>query len=207
MFGVKGILIVVMLILLFGGAIYDMTTTAGRCGLSFTDPESNYSCDEFGITALNMFTTPDKNIERGVNGILSIRNLDNQTLSDIGIVRESQTVRFQHDVFLGLAGLIVLIGFFTWLGLTMSPSSNIDAGGKALAVLFAIVIVTSASIIGNFYDGGDSQAPGAIFGKLTPFPGLRSLIFNTDVLGEVVDESSILPGTLNTGDIINGTLP
>lgn len=201
-FGLKGIILLAAFILLFGGAFYDLTTTTTRCGLSITNPEMNYSCDDMVSTVGKTVIMPDQNIGKGVNGIVTMKNLDNETLSKLGVMYSSQKASFMNQIILGGVGLAVLFGILAYVFVKLSPASGIDAGSLFMS-LFAAFLVLSLIMVA--FD--DSPEPGifSVFGDRTPFKGVRTLIKYPDVFMDAVDETSLLPGTLTTGDILNGT--
>lgn len=198
MFGVKGILILVTLLMLFGGAVYDITTTAGRCALAVSQPQLGYDCDDLISTLGRTVISPDRNIRRGTEGIMVLRNLDNQTLSEIGVLRDAQISQFNMQIILGWAGFLVLFAFLAYVFIHAGPASSIDAGSLAIAIFAAFMIMAVASAI---FDDNPEHGAFAIFGERTPFKGIRLFLANPDVMSSVVDETSVLPGTLEVDDI------
>jgi len=201
-FGLKGIILLAAFLLLFGGAFYDLTTTAGRCGLSVTNPELDYSCDEMYTTVGKILVMPDRNVATGITGVKTMQNVSDETLTEIGVLRDTQSKQYQQLILLGLIGWIVLLGLFSYIFIKLSPASGIDAGSLAIAIFAAFLVMAAFSAI---CDDTPEHGHLAIFGERTPFKGLRLLLANPDVLGGVVDETSLLPGTLTVDDIVNGT--
>jgi hypothetical protein len=197
--GVKGIFILVALIVLFGGAMYDVTTTGVRCALG-TAGRGNYTCDDFGLTIGSVFVSPDRNIGSGVDSILILREFQVNDPEEYENIKELVTTDeqgYRNQIFIGLAGLIVLIGFLIYLMMKATPSSIIHIDSKFASIMLAFLIYVVVYLAYTGLYEGNAQMP---------FTGLMSLISHTDVLMNVVDYTALLPGTLTTGDIVDGGL-
>ena len=203
MIGIKSIFMIVVMLLLFGGAIYDIATTAGRCALSVSAPNSGYDCDSLWLTVGKTIISPDRNVGKGVEGILAIRQIDDDILSEINVLREPQTMQFQQQIIIGLSGFLVLFLFFAWICIKISPSSGIDAGSLLVSVLLAFLIMAFVSAVADI----ETEEHGcyAVLGERTPFKGIRSLACNPDVFGEIIDETALLPGTTTIDEITGDT--
>lgn len=199
--GVKGILILVTLIVLFGGAMYDVTTTGVRCAIG-TMGNSNYTCEEFGFTIGSVFVSPDRNIATGVDAILTLREYqvtNPEQYQELAGLISTDEQGYRNQILIGIAGLIVLLGALTYFMLKITPSSILHIDSKFTSVAFAILLFISVYMFYTGWYEGDLQIP---------FSGLWKLVTNSDVLLDVVDHTSALPGTLTTDDIIgeNGTI-
>lgn len=200
-FSIKGLVILASILVLFGGAMYDLTTTAGRCGLALTSPQAGYSCDEFWGTIGKTIILPDQNIGKGVTGILNIREVEQSALDELGIIPDIQESQFRNQIILGIVGIGVLFLFLSYVFIKLSPSSGIDAGSLGVSILAAFLVLTALMVM---FDDGPEPGFMEIPGANTPFKGLRSLMAHPEVLRDVVDETSVLPGTLTTDDIFEG---
>ncbi len=200
-FPIKGLILLVAFLVLFGGAFYDLTTTSARCGLSFTEvgKENNYTCNEMIITFGKTVVVPDQNIGKGVQGILSMRALGPEVLDQIGVLADIQEQQFIYQIIIGFVGFLVLFGLLAFIFIKISPSSGIDAGSLGVSLIAAFLLI---SLLMVMFD--ESAEPGffGIEGAKTPFRGIRLLLSNPDVLFSVVDETALLPGTLTTEEII-----
>jgi uncharacterized protein YunC (DUF1805 family) len=204
-FGVKGVIMLVAFIMLFGGAIYDLTTTSVRCGMAVNDPNSGYGCGELSITLVRTVMVPDDNVAKGVNGIKTLDNLDNETMSKLGIMYGPQRSSFMNQIILGLVGTAVLVLLLWFIYIKIAPSTHMDAGAYMVAFLAALFTISFIMVVSYSMVDDPTPEPGylAVFGGATPFRGLRTLIANQGVILQAVDETSLLPGTLETGDIFN----
>lgn len=201
-FSIKGLFILVSALLLFGGAIYDITTTGARCGLSVTAPEGGYSCNDLWWTLGKTAIMPDQNIGKGTLGIVTLRGASNETLEEIGVMRDTQEASYRNQIIIGVVGMVVLFLAFCWIFIKISPSSGIDAGSMGVSILAAFLVI---SLLMVMFDDGPEPGLLSVPNVNTPFKGIRTLMANPDVLSAVVDDTSILPGTLTTDDIINET--
>ena len=196
--GVKGFFILIVLIVLFGGAIYDVTTTGVRCALG-TIGKGNYTCDEFGQVAGATVVFPDRNIEAGVDSILTLRELeinDPELFTELGPLITTDEQGYRNQILIGIAGTIVIFAALIWFFLKVTPSSLIHIDSRMSAVLMAFLVYVVAYLMFTGFIEGQIQMP---------FTGLFKLIGNTEVMSELIDYTSALPGTLTTGDILNDT--
>jgi len=194
--GIKGILILVTLIVLFGGAMYDVTTTGVRCGLA-AGGQGNYTCDEFGFTVGTVFVAPDRNIASGVDSILVLREYsatNPEMMDELAGIISTDEQQYKNQILIGLAGLMVLIGFLMYIMIKITPSSLIHIDAKFTSVILGLLIYMIVYMFFTGFFEGNMQLP---------FTGVMTLIQNPTVLTEVVDHTSALPGTLTTSDIIN----
>ncbi len=201
-FPIKGLILLIAFLVLFGGAFYDLTTTSARCGLSFTEvgQENNYTCNDMIITFGKTIIVPDQNIGKGVDGILALRSIDAETLQDIEILADIQEQQFRYQVIIGVVGLAILFGLFAFIFIKMSPSSGIDAGSLGISLLAAFLVLALFMVM--FDESAEPDFLG-IEGAKVPFRGVRMLLMNPDVMFDVIDETALLPGTLEIDDIID----
>lgn len=199
-FSIKGLVILAAAIMLFGGAFYDLTTTGVRCGLSVVNGNTEYSCDEFWMTLGKTVIMPDQNVGKGTLGIMAIRDADNETLSELGILADTQEASYRNQIVLGIVGVGVLFLFLIYIYIKLSPSSGIDAGSLGVSILAAFLTL---SLIMVMFDDGPEPEFMSVPGINTPFKGVRTLMANPDVLSAVVDDTSILPGTITTHEILD----
>jgi hypothetical protein len=107
-----------------------------------------------------------------------------------------------QQIILGLVGTVILFLFLTWFFIKATPSSVIHIDSKGMAVLVAMLVLGILMVLAYQYsDNTPEHGYLAIFGDLTPFRGLRLFISEWDVVMITVDSTSILPGTLTTGDL------
>jgi hypothetical protein len=195
--GVKGFFILIVLIVLFGGAIYDMTTTGVRCALG-TMGHGNYTCDEFGNVAGATIVFPDRNIESGVDSIMTLRELeinDPELYASLEPLITTDEQGYRNQILIGIAGMLVIFAALIWFFIKMTPSSVIHIDSRASAVILALLVYIVAYLMFTGFIEGELQMP---------FTGLFKLIGNTEVMSELVDYTSALPGTLTTEDILDG---
>ena len=194
--GIKGILILVTLLVLFGGAMYDLTTTGVRCGLAASG-QGNYTCDEFGFTVGTVFVFPDRNIASGVDSILILREYSTtnpEMMAELAGIISVDEQGYKNQILIGIAGLIVLIGFLMYIMIKITPSSLIHIDSKFASIMLGLLLYIVIYLLFTGLVEGNMQLP---------FSGLATLIQNPSVLTEVVDHTSALPGTLTVDDIIN----
>jgi hypothetical protein len=189
--GIKGIGLLVIALIIFGGAIFDLVTTGGQCALVLAGA-GDFDCGEFTASIGSTFITPDRNVWKGTMGIVELRGMDNETLSSLGIIADAQEDGFRRQIYYGLAGIILLVVLMIYIFLKMVPSSSFDASVTLLVILLAVGIVAGLQVGYSAFVEGQPE---------WPFSGVMTLANNPMVLGNVIDDSSLLPGTLETGDI------
>ncbi len=187
--------------MLFGGAVYDLTVTSARCGLSYATPAANYTCDEMWPTIAKTIMMPDQNIGKGTIGVMAMRELPDETIEQFGVVRDVQEQSFRTQIIIGIVGLGFLSIFLSWFFIKVSPASGIDLGSLSVSILCAFLTI---SVIMVMFD--ESAEPGflGIENARVPFKGLRTLLAHPDVMATVIDDTALLPGTLTTDDILEG---
>lgn len=189
--GIKGIGLLVIALIIFGGAIFDLVTTGGQCGLNLAGA-GEFDCNDFTASIGSTFITPDRNVWKGTMGIVELRGMDNETLSELGIIAEAQEDGFRRQIYYGLAGVALLVVLLIYVMMKMIPSSGFDASVTMLVVLVAVGIVAGLQVGYSAFVEGEPE---------WPFSGVMTLVNNPTVLGSVIDDASILPGTLETTDI------
>ena len=194
-FGIKGIAILIGIILIFGGALYDITVTGVRCGFALSG-STEYTCDEFYESTGKTLIIPDRNIKKGTLAIMKLRSYDNETLTELGIIQEVQEQTFRNQILLGLVGEFILFLFLAYIFIKLSPSSSIDLGSILIAILLAIVLMAFIQTGYSAFIEGEPEVP---------FSGLWTLLEHPEVLSEVVDQTAVLPGTLTPDEILNET--
>jgi hypothetical protein len=197
-FSIKGLVVLAAALLLFGGAFYDITTTGARCGLSVTNPNAGYDCNEFWGTLGKTVIMPDQNIGKSTLGIVALREADQYTLESLGIMAETQEASYRNQILLGIVGIAVLFLFLAYVFIKLSPSSGIDAGSLGVSVFAAFLVL---SLIMVMFDNGPEPGFMSIPGVNTPFKGVRTLLKYPNVMSDIVDDTSILPGTITTDEI------
>lgn len=202
-FGFKGILILAAVMILFGGAVYDLTTSGVRCGIGVANPATNYTCEDLTASFGRTFVFPDENVNKGVNGVLVLDTLPNETLAEIGVMRSAQRSSFQTQILIGIVGTVVMVGILAFIFTKIAFSSGHELGAFFICLLAAIVVFSFMQVAGYSLGNAESE-PGYlnVFGDATPFRGIRNLMKNPGVFAEAVDQTSILPGTLTTNDIL-----
>lgn len=194
-FELKGIIILLFAVVFFGSAMVDASITGVRCGLG-TIGQGEYNCNEFGATVGSTFIFPDRNIQSGVESIILLREYKNnnpEVIDELSTVVDTDESNYRLKIMIGLGGLFMLIALLIWVFITLGPSSSIDAGSKAIAIFAGFLVF---SVVYLAYTGiveGEAQVP---------FSGVISLIQHPDVLSDVVDDTSILPGTTMVDDIV-----
>jgi hypothetical protein len=199
--GVTSIIIIAMVLMFFGGAIYDITAAAGYCGLAVTDPNSNYDCGTLWDTVGRTFVFPDRNIYEGTATLQKLRDMEPSQLDELGIVAQATANDAEFQIIRGLAGFFILFGFLAFVFIKAGPSSSIDAGSKFIAILAALLVMLAMSAI---FDDTPEHGEFAIFGERTPFKGIRLLLSDPEVMADIIDDSSVLPGTMNTTHLETG---
>jgi hypothetical protein len=187
-----------VIIILFGGAVYDIMTTSVRCGFSLAG-DSTYTCDEFQKTIGLTLVYPDRNIVKGVESIQALedfRQNDPETYDQLQSVVSAKESDFLNLILVGMIGNVVLIVVMIMVWMKMSPSSKIDSGSLFVSILAGILLYCLIYVAFTTFIEHDPKVPGA---------GMYMLIKNPDILFKVIDRTSILPGTLEMGDITNGT--
>lgn len=189
--GIKGIGLLVIALIIFGGAIFDLVTTGGQCALVLAGA-GDFDCNEFTASIGSTFITPDRNVWKGTMGIVELRNMNNETLSELGIIADAQEDGFRRQIYYGLAGVALLVVLLIYVIMKMIPSSGFDASVTVLVILVAVGIVAGLQVgYSSFVEGQPEW----------PFSGVMTLVNNPTVLGSIVDDTSMLPGTLMVEDI------
>lgn len=195
--GFTGLFAIIGILTLFGGAFFDLTTTGARCGLGVSGV-SNYTCDEFGGVVGNTIILPDRNVKLGTESIIKLRDLDPDIIDAMGPLYSTNEKGFRMQVIMGLVGIVVIIGLVTIVCVKLTPGSKIDAGSYGLCILFAFLLVCTLHVGYTGIVEGNAEIP---------FTGVITFLMNPSVMWDVVDETSLLPGTLTSDDILEGDQP
>jgi len=203
--GVMSILSIIGIITLFGGAWLDLTATGARCALGVSGV-GNYTCNELGHVAGSTIILPDRNIKLGVESITAMRRMDiaavresgmfdNDTMQGMESLYQSKESGFRMQIIMGIAGLIMIILLLVMFFYKVTPGSKIDAGSAGMCILGAFLVICVIHIAFTGLVEGRAEMP---------FTGVITLLFNADVMWDVVDESAVLPGTMTSDDILEG---
>lgn len=212
--------ILVFVLYIFGGAVYDITTTSARCALYF-NPEMNtfnYTCNSLIYTLGNTVLFPDTNVKDGTNEILAIRALSDKFNNQDVLNQLNQTgILTQHDVdnimikqtgdetesrfkiIRGLVGLFVILMLLIYVFIKATPSSLVFIDSRIQSIVMAFVVV---SLIMVMVDSSPDTGVLSIEGLNMPFKGVRTLLSHPEVMYDIVDQTSLLPGTMTTDEIL-----
>lgn len=190
--GFAGIFAIIGILTLFGGAFFDLTTTGARCALGVSGV-GQYNCDEFGGVVGSTIILPDRNVKIGTEAILKLRNLDDDTIEAMGPLYTTNERGFRMQIIMGIVGIMVIVGLLSYVFIKFSPGSKIDAGSYGICVILALVVVMTLHVAYTGLVEGQAEVP---------FTGVITLVQHPQVMWDVVDETSMLPGTLTSKDIL-----